>query len=81
MLRTLCASTFLLLGVAAAPATAHATEAPSPGAGVSIETALGHVAPKPLFRDPVYDGAADPVVIWNPRKGGGCSTPTAAPTP
>ncbi|MFO1497856.1 MAG: glycosyl hydrolase [Verrucomicrobiota bacterium] len=25
----------------------------------------GHVAPKPLFRDPVYDGAADPVVVWN----------------
>lgn len=25
------------------------------------------VAPKPLFRDPVYDGAADPVVIWNPH--------------
>jgi len=24
------------------------------------------VAPKPLYRDPVYDGAADPVVIWNP---------------
>jgi sucrose-6-phosphate hydrolase SacC (GH32 family) len=23
------------------------------------------VADKPLFRDPVYDGAADPVVIWN----------------
>lgn len=23
------------------------------------------VAPKPLFRDPVYDGAADPTVIWN----------------
>jgi len=22
-------------------------------------------APKPLYRDPVYDGAADPVVIWN----------------
>ncbi|MNK00843.1 Glycosyl hydrolases family 43 [compost metagenome] len=21
--------------------------------------------PKPLYRDPVYDGAADPVVIWN----------------
>ena len=27
----------------------------------------GGIAPKPLFRDPVYDGAADPVVIWNPR--------------
>jgi GH43 family beta-xylosidase len=23
------------------------------------------MADKPLFRDPVYDGAADPVVIWN----------------
>ncbi|SHE75547.1 family 43 glycosylhydrolase [Dysgonomonas macrotermitis] len=26
----------------------------------------GVLAPKPAFRDPVYDGAADPVVIWNP---------------
>jgi hypothetical protein len=25
----------------------------------------GKVAPKPLFRDPVYDGAADPVLVWN----------------
>lgn len=25
----------------------------------------GVLAPKPLFRDPVQDGAADPVVIWN----------------
>lgn len=24
-------------------------------------------APKPLYRDPVFDGAADPVVIWNPH--------------
>jgi hypothetical protein len=29
-------------------------------------TNVGVVAPKPVFRDPVYDGAADPVVIWNP---------------
>jgi Glycosyl hydrolases family 43 len=28
----------------------------------------GRVAAKPLFRDPVYDGAADPVVIWNRRE-------------
>ncbi|PTX91814.1 glycosyl hydrolase [Opitutus sp. ER46] len=27
------------------------------------------VAPKPLYRDPLYDGAADPVVIWNPAVG------------
>lgn len=26
-------------------------------------------APAPLFRDPVYDGAADPSVIWNDRTG------------
>jgi sucrose-6-phosphate hydrolase SacC (GH32 family) len=25
-------------------------------------------APKPLYADPVYDGAADPVVIWNKKK-------------
>ncbi len=25
----------------------------------------GKLASKPLYRDPVYDGAADPVVIWN----------------
>lgn len=28
----------------------------------------GKVASKPLYRDPVYDGAADPVVIWNQNK-------------
>lgn len=25
----------------------------------------GKLAPKPLFRDPVHDGAADPTLIWN----------------
>jgi hypothetical protein len=28
----------------------------------------GNLAPKPLFRDPIYDGAADPVVIWNQKE-------------
>ncbi len=28
----------------------------------------GTIAPKPLFRDPVYDGAADPSIIWNPME-------------
>ena len=27
-----------------------------------------HTAPAPLFRDPVYDGAADPVVVYNKAK-------------
>ncbi len=26
----------------------------------------GQIAAKPLYRDPVYDGAADPTLIWNP---------------
>lgn len=29
------------------------------------EEIKGALAPKPLFRDPVYDGAADPTIIWN----------------
>ena len=28
----------------------------------------GKLADKPLFRDPVYDGAADPVIIWNKKE-------------
>ncbi|WP_375436516.1 glycosyl hydrolase [uncultured Hymenobacter sp.] len=28
----------------------------------------GKLAPKPLFRDPIYDGAADPVIIWNKQE-------------
>ncbi len=27
-----------------------------------------HIAPKPLFRDPIYDGAADPTIIWNEKE-------------
>jgi hypothetical protein len=34
---------------------------------ISIAAESGLPAPKPLFRDPVHDGAADPVVIWNPQ--------------
>src|SRR5436305_1978257 len=29
--------------------------------------ATGRLADKPLYRDPIYDGAADPVVTWNPQ--------------
>jgi len=38
---------------------------------VAVSTGLARAevdpAPKPLFRDPVHDGAADPVVVWNPH--------------
>jgi len=30
---------------------------------------LGKLAAKPLFRDPVHDGAADPVLCWNHAEG------------
>jgi hypothetical protein len=37
-------------------------------------------AAKPLFRDPVCDGAADPTVIWNRKeKNGLCFIQTAGP--
>lgn len=29
---------------------------------------LGKTAPKPLYRDPVFDGAADPVLCWNRKE-------------
>jgi hypothetical protein len=48
------AASFSATLLAAAPAAATAPLA-------------GKIAPKPLYRDPVFDGAADPVVIWNPR--------------
>lgn len=33
-----------------------------------LQAIQGKVAAKPLFRDPVYDGAADPAVVWNRRE-------------
>lgn len=30
---------------------------------------VGKIAAKPLFRDPVFDGAADPVVVYNKERG------------
>lgn len=38
---------------------ADSPSAPAPS------TPEGKLAPKPLYRDPVYDGAADPTIIWN----------------
>lgn len=34
----------------------------------AADSPRGPVADKPLFRDPVYDGAADPVVVYNFRE-------------
>jgi len=37
------------------------------GNAMAMNSKDGVVAPKPVFRDPIYDGAADPIVIWNPH--------------
>lgn len=46
-------TTFFLIGLLFAP--------------LAFADAPGLVAAKPLYRDPVYDGAADPTIIWNPQ--------------
>ncbi|MDI1336616.1 MAG: glycosyl hydrolase [Lacunisphaera sp.] len=55
----------LLLGLAGGILAAPAL----PAVGTTAATDAGTVAPKPLFRDPVYDGAADPIVVWNKAAG------------
>src|SRR3954447_10548175 len=37
----------------------------APATAQDTTTSKIHIAPAPLFRDPVTDGAADPVIIWN----------------
>ena len=39
----------------------------APLRAASSTSELRQAAPKPLFRDPVCDGAADPIVVWNPQ--------------
>lgn len=37
-------------------------------AAIAGRPAAAEVTPAPLYRDPVYDGAADPVLVWNPAR-------------
>ncbi len=41
------------------------SEGAAPKENPSAGQSLGKIAPKPLYRDPIYDGAADPVLCWN----------------
>ena len=52
------------VGFAADSTSAPATPEVATPAAV---TASGTLAPKPVYRDPVFDGAADTVVVWNPH--------------
>jgi len=51
----------ILLGLVAAPLCEEAAAAPGPEVPEAV-------TPAPLYRDPVFDGAADPVLIWNPGR-------------
>jgi hypothetical protein len=37
-------------------------------ASIQGARASTEATPAPLYRDPVYDGAADPVLVWNPKR-------------
>jgi len=38
--------------------------------GVNLDDGVGEITetPAPLYRCPVYDGAADPILVWNPTR-------------
>jgi rhamnogalacturonan endolyase len=55
-------------GMAAPPRPAIRTNGPV-AAAQKAPPRRGKVAAKPLFRDPVCDGAADPVLCWNRAEG------------
>nr|WP_221774584.1 family 43 glycosylhydrolase [Pelagicoccus albus] len=44
------------------------TDEGMPDFGTPQPDSPAKVADKPLFRDPVFDGTADPVVLWNPER-------------
>lgn len=60
-LRILVAAAFLL--VANSPAQDKIVRI-----AVADPVVIAASVPAPLYRDPVYDGAADPVLVWNPTK-------------
>jgi hypothetical protein len=35
---------------------------------IAHRSETGAITPAPLYRDPIYDGAADPVLVWHPVK-------------
>lgn len=57
-------------GIGVLLASAAAVTALDGGAATDARTEAEVIAastPAPLYRDPVYDGAADPIVVWNVR--------------
>lgn len=48
---------------------------------LAMAAPAAEVTPAPLYRDPVHDGAADPVLVWNPRRDAWWLFYTQRPTP
>jgi len=64
----LFASLFAAIASVAAGQIAAPPAATAPAAAASAPAgSLGKPAPRPLFRDPVYDDPTDPVVVYNPE--------------
>jgi hypothetical protein len=68
-----CAASLFICGLlssALSSSTGYAAEEvpKAASAPTAAPQDLGAVAAKPLFRDPIYDGAADPVVVWNRKE-------------
>lgn len=64
--RTALSALALAMAAAVSAALAGCAAAPANPSAPAME---GKLAAKPLFRDPVYDGAADPVLVWNAARG------------
>jgi len=62
-------SVSLALGMVLIMVFARAFAAQAADDPTRSQSELGAVAPKPLYRDPIYDGAADPTIIWNRAEG------------
>ncbi|MFA6126861.1 MAG: hypothetical protein WC699_06115 [Bacteroidales bacterium] len=60
-----CFLTWLLIGITVGPFFA---QSPIRAVKTADPVAIASSVPAPLYRDPVYDGAADPVLIWNREK-------------
>ena len=63
-MKTRCAFLCFALLATANQAMGQKAAAAAKATAAAAKTAA-RPAPKPLFRDPIFDGAADPVIIWN----------------
>src|SRR5215469_1683678 len=59
-------SAFFIFAMVALPPFVETAASPKSGSAEPVRA--NKPAPKPLYRDPIHDGAADPSLIWNRKK-------------